>query len=52
MKSPLDRGFMPHNQRRFDFNVWSTKLNDEIQFPVTIFEAGDLKKSLENANQK
>lgn len=52
MKSPLDRTFLPHIHRQYDFNVWSTKIQENKQLPVTIFEAGDVKKSTEKEIEK
>lgn len=52
MKSPLERRFLPHTIRDKDFNVWSTKVEDEKIFPITIFESGDSKERLEKEIQK
>jgi hypothetical protein len=47
-KSPLDyRIYYKHDQRDKDFNNWSQpKRSGDNQFPITIFDAGDVKDQL------
>ena len=50
LKSPLDRTFFKGPSRYQDFNVW-TRPKTELGVPITIFEAGNTKESLEKKNQ-
>ena len=49
LKSPLERTFYKGFMRNNDFDIWA-KPKNEMNIPITIFEAGAIKENLEKEN--
>ncbi len=51
LKSPCERTFYKGHMRHNDFDLW-VRPKPEAKLPITIFEAGAVKESLEKENQQ